>query len=104
MSWDGESRKCSAPKRKVKKKDKQDQPCLGNVDDGQGLQFVDEEGENQRYCWPCWVNMHRKQDEEWEKKQARIEEKKTRAQQPSPPPPQEPKRAKEPAVVQTSLF
>jgi hypothetical protein len=29
--------------------------CRTTLDFGAGLQFVDEEGNQQRYCWPDWV-------------------------------------------------
>lgn len=64
--WDGESSKCTSIRRKPKRREPF--PCSGNVDDGQGMQFVDETGALQRTCWGCYQLCCKEREDAWEAK------------------------------------
>lgn len=45
--------------------------CRTHIDPGSGVQWVDDDGQLQRYCWPHYQEMFRREEEEREKRAAR---------------------------------
>ena len=59
--WASDDLRCTNPK------------CKKHTSVGWGLQFLDQDNNEQRYCTPCYVKMCKQEEIKWERKQQKIQ-------------------------------